>query len=417
MTNFKRFMVESAYFSKLIGKVKMKMQTTSRIVLIMLSMLFFGYVNANDTLVLASDSLLNEQLTRGVQSWKQGNALLAYQQLDSVNSQPVNASLAPVKVKSAVWTATYLQEQRKYKPAAAFLDSALAWSKLYNLSNEQRRVLDAYASWYTSTGNLKAALAVKEASWKLGDSLNSTTWQLKVDSLTANIETLQFELAGKDKAATEKEQVSTLDEDSKTFWILGIVIGILVLIIFLMNGNLQRLKNAPPPPLRRTPEPTLSKVVTLGNERKVTPVVPNEEKPVVEAKVVEAPKENYGLTARLSEVELVLIKADVLSIKGNGENKKVRAILDEYLSNMPSIIKQLDDAIADNKNDVILQSLGELKPYLDKFGMTSTSAWITEIDNEYPEAKMNKLLSKVFQVRNHCRRAADEAKALQEKMS
>jgi hypothetical protein len=77
----------------------------------------------------------------------------------------------------------------------------------------------------------------------------------------------------------------------------------------------------------------------------------------------------------------------------------------------------LDDAIADSKNDFIISSLTELKPYLDKFGMASTSAWILEIENEYPEVKMNKLLSKVFQVRNHCRRAADEAKALQEKIS
>lgn len=380
-------------------------------------MLFFERLNANDTLAVATNDLLNEQLTRAVQSWKQGNALLAYQQLDSINSQPLNETLAPVKVKSAIWTATYLQEQRKYKPASAFLDSALAWSKLYNLANEQRRVLDAYASWYTSTGNLKAALAVKEASWKLGDSLNTAIWQQKVDSIAASLEALQSEIARKDKAAAEKEQVSAIDGDTKTLWILGIVIAVLLIIIFLMNGNLQRLKNAPPAPLRRTPEPASSKVVTLGNERKVTPSIPNDEKTISETKVVEAPKENYGLTARLSEVELVLIKADVLSIKGNGENKTVRSILDDYLTNMPAIIKQLDDAIADSKNDIILSSLAELKPYLDKFGMVSTSAWILEIEREYPEAKMNKLLSKVFQVRNHCRRAADEAKALQEKMS
>jgi hypothetical protein len=268
----------------------MKMRTTFRIVLTVLSMLFFERLNANDTLAVATNDLLNEQLTRAVQSWKQGNALLAYQQLDSINSQPLNETLAPVKVKSAIWTATYLQEQRKYKPAAAFLDSALAWSKMYNLANEQRRVLDAYASWYTSTGNLKAALAVKEASWKLGDSLNTAIWQQKVDSIAANLEALQSEIARKDKAAAEKEQTSAIDGDTKTLWILGIVIAVLLIIIFLMNGNLQRLKNAPPAPLRRTPEPTSSKVVTLGNERKVTPSIPNEEKPSAETKVVEAPK-------------------------------------------------------------------------------------------------------------------------------
>jgi hypothetical protein len=410
-------MVESSYFSKLNEKVKMKKQTTSRIVLIVLTMLFLGRSNANDTLVVFTDSLLNEQLTRGVQSWKQGNALLAYQQLDSVNSKPINASIATVKVKSAIWTATYLQEQRKYRPAAAFLDSALAWSKLYNLFNEQKRVLNAYGNWYTATGNLKAAFAMKEASWKLADSLNTVNWQQKVDSIAADFEKLKAEIATKDKSAVEKEQVSAINGDTKTLWILGIVIAVLLIIIFLMNGNLQRLKNSPPAPLRRNPEPTSSKVVTVENERKVTASIPSEDKIVAEPKVVETPKENYGLTARLSEVELVLIKADVLSIKGKGENKTVRSILDEYLTNLPAIIKQLDDAIADNKNDIILRSLADLKPYLDKFGMVSTSAWILEVEREYPEVKMNKLLSKVFQVRNHCRRAADEAKALQEKMS
>jgi len=410
-------MVESSYFSELNEKVKMKKQTTSRIVLIVLTMLFLGRSNANDTLVVFTDSLLNEQLTRGVQSWKQGNALLAYQQLDSVNSKPINASIATVKVKSAIWTATYLQEQRKYRPAAAFLDSALAWSKLYNLFNEQKRVLNAYGNWYTATGNLKAAFAMKEASWKLADSLNTVNWQQKVDSIAANFEKLKAEIATKDKSAAEKEHVSAINGDTKTLWILGVVIAVLLIIIFLMNGNLQRLKNSPPAPLRRNPEPTSSKVVTVENERKVTSSIPSEDKIVAEPKVVETPKENYGLTARLSEVELVLIKADVLSINGRGENKTVRSILDEYLTNLPAIIKQLDDAIADNKNDIILRSLADLKPYLDKFGMVSTSAWILEVEREYPEVKMNKLLSKVFQVRNHCRRAADEAKALQEKMS
>ena len=201
-------------------------------------MLFFERLNANDTLVVTTDSLLNEQLTRGVQSWKQGNALLAFQQLDSINSQPINEIFATAKVKSAIWTATYLKEQRKYQPAVAFLDSALAWSKLYNLANERRRVLDAYASWYTATGNLKAALAVKEASWELGDSLNTVNWQHRVDSISANLEKLQSEIAGKDEAAAEKEQVSTIDGDNKTLWILGSLIALLLIIIFLMNGDI-----------------------------------------------------------------------------------------------------------------------------------------------------------------------------------
>jgi hypothetical protein len=48
--------------------------------------------------------------------------------------------------------------------------------------------------------------------------------------------------------------------------------------------------------------------------------------------------------------------------------------------------------------------------------MQGTLQLIQEIEDEASTEKVSKLLSRVFQVRNHCRRAADESKALLEKL-
>jgi hypothetical protein len=86
------------------------------------------------------------------------------------------------------------------------------------------------------------------------------------------------------------------------------------------------------------------------------------------------------------------------------------------MAQLPFIMKTLDDAITRNEADPILNSLEHLKPYLQTFGMSVTIKLISEIEAEAPTEKIAKLLSRVFQVRNHCRRAADEAKAILEKM-
>ena len=76
------------------------------------------------------------------------------------------------------------------------------------------------------------------------------------------------------------------------------------------------------------------------------------------------------------------------------------------------IIKNLDDAITTNDNEPIINALSYLKPYLTAFGMSATLAMLNEVESEAPTEKTTKLLSRVFQIRNHIRRAHDETKAL-----
>jgi hypothetical protein len=44
--------------------------------------------------------------------------------------------------------------------------------------------------------------------------------------------------------------------------------------------------------------------------------------------------------------------------------------------------------------------------------MSATLAMLNEVESEAPTEKTTKLLSRVFQIRNHIRRAHDESKAL-----
>jgi hypothetical protein len=79
-------------------------------------------------------------------------------------------------------------------------------------------------------------------------------------------------------------------------------------------------------------------------------------------------------------------------------------------------MKSLDKAITESDVDGIINSLGFLKTFLVPFGMETTINWIQEIEDEVQGgAKVSKLLSRVFQIRNHCRRALDETKSILEK--
>jgi hypothetical protein len=137
----------------------------------------------------------------------------------------------------------------------------------------------------------------------------------------------------------------------------------------------------------------------------------------VGASLGNTPVNPKDLTVKLAEVELVLIRPDILGRYGNGDWKSVKNLLNEYLSQLPLILKNLDDAITKSETAPILQGLEYLKPYLSPFGMNSTLALIREVEEDAVQVKASKLLSRVFQVRNHTRRAADEAKSILEKFS
>jgi hypothetical protein len=129
-----------------------------------------------------------------------------------------------------------------------------------------------------------------------------------------------------------------------------------------------------------------------------------------------APLPNRETLLRLQGVELVLIRPEVLAAYQNGDMKAIRNLLNEYMAQLPFIMKTLDDAINRNETAPILLSLQHVKSYLKVFGMQATEKLIGEVESESATEKVSKLLSRVFQVRNHCRRAADEAKSLLEKV-
>jgi hypothetical protein len=121
-------------------------------------------------------------------------------------------------------------------------------------------------------------------------------------------------------------------------------------------------------------------------------------------------KQSNSLVEKLARVELVFIRAEVLGEYGN--KKAVVKIINDYNTQLPLIIKNLDEAITTNDNEPIVTALSYLKPYLTAFGMAATLAMLNEVEAEAPTEKTTKLLSRVFQIRNHIRRAHDETKAL-----
>jgi tetrahydromethanopterin S-methyltransferase subunit B len=385
--------------------------------------------------IALSDSSLRETLTRAVQWWKLGKAKEAYLSLDTITGQPMTTENAATKIKASLWTANYLQAQRKIKPAAAFLDSAMIWAEKNALSDELIRTYEAYAEWHLASGNPKTAIVAREAAWKIKDSLNRQGVQERIDSLENVIDQLNEQKSEiindklSDRDAVREEAASW----KQWFYLLSAVCLALLVIIFLMNGTLQRLKNAPPAPAPASPRTRVEPVVTPPptpapvQQKKETKTITPVEKEKIAVAPVAAPEplrplappplSTKDIKFKLQDVELVLIRADVLAQYQNGETKAVRNILNEYMAQLPFIMKTLDDAITKNESDPILLSLEHLKQYLQAFGMQGTLKLIVEIEEEAKTEKVSKLLSRVFQVRNHCRRAADEAKALLEKLS
>ena len=363
-----------------------------------------------------SDSTLRETLTRAVQFWQSGKAKDAYLALDTITAEPLNAENAGTKVKAALWTANYLQAQYKVKSAAPFLDSALHWAEQYAPGEELAKAYDAYAAWHISAGNPKTALVSKEAAFKIRDSLGRAGMEHTIDSLQQVISTLnkeQEEIISNKQS--EAENVSSEAAGMKKWiYILGAICVVLLVVVFMMNGNLQRLRNSPPAPAPSTP-----RVRQETSGTKTEPVSTDNAAPVAEPVVKPAPTPvipKNDIITRLEEVELVLIRAESLGKYNNGEIKAIKNFLNEYMAQLPFIMKTLDDAITKNEAAPILNSLEHLKPYLQTFGMSGTMKLITEIETEAATEKVSKLLSRVFQVRNHCRRAADESKAILEKL-
>ena len=364
-----------------------------------------------------TEPALQDLLTRAVQSWQAGNASDAYTTLDSINYQELTEANASSKAKAALWTATYLQAQYKFRQAAIYLDSAMLFSTQFSKAEELKRTYEAYSSYYLATGNAKGAISSMQAATKIKDSLNQAASSQTIDSLQKEVAKLRQ--AAESNLPTENiSENKNVNAIGTSTIIVGVIAGILLIVILVLYGKLQRLRSLPPAPITRKVEKPAPSIIsekkpeaTTGEEVKISKQETGF--PKLEQQPVSSSINN--LTARLSEVELVLIRPEVLS--NYGDQKSIKSLLTEYNTQLPLIMKNLDDSITLNENEPILRSLEYLKPYLAAFGMQSTITMLKEIEDEAPSSKPTKLLSRVFQVRNHCRRALDESKSLLEKIN
>lgn len=370
---------------------------------------------------------LKQMIERAVASWKGGRAIDAFNTLDSINSQPVSNENASGKIQAALLSSDYLLLSRKIIPAKALIDSALLWSERFKIGDDKASAYQSLSKWYLTVGNWPAAFRAKESEWSFRDSFNRQNHAIEIDSLKRVIELAESNLR------IMKESV---DQDSarsgwKAFslpsgfgWVL--IIGLLLLVVLLYYRAQQQkprpsviLPSAPAafsgssqPQTGGAPSGPSNPVFDFNTQGASTST--ESEAPQQTPEPVAPP--NKDTLLRLQGVELVLIRAEVLASYQNGELKAIRNLLNEYMAQLPFIMKTLDEAINRNETAPILISLQHVKGYLKLFGMQATEKLIWEVESESSTEKVSKLLSRVFQVRNHCRRAADEAKSLLEKI-
>jgi len=402
-----------------------------KICLILLIIPAFNFSTPADQL---EGEALEELLSRGNQHWQEGRPVQAFVTLDSINSTTADGANAGVKIRASLQTARYLQAQRKFNASYRFLDSALVWGRQYGSSADMMAAYELYSEIYLSVNNVQGALASREAARKIADSLSRVSHQALVDSFQTVIDTLVKRIAYMEdvsnrNAASESGEVTRL-----TYWVYGLTAAclLLLIILFLVNGQLQRIRRLPPAPASYTTIPAQPLVVPSVTPRiPEVPAIPKEPEqtlpeqreatgtvsPTAEPSVAMPSPASRNIEVRLREVELVLINPEVLALYNNGEAKAIRNLLQDYLARHSALLKELDDAIVKNEAAPILNILHGMMDFLDAFGMQVSIKLIKEIEEDAPREKVAKLLSRVFQVRNHCRRAADEAKALLEKLS
>lgn len=409
--------------------------TTGRLAIkFCLILLIFPAFNYSKPLDQGEGDNLEQLLSRGIQHWQEGRPVQAFVTLDSINNTTADAANAGVKISASLQTARYLQAQRKFNASYRFLDSALVWGQQYGSSAEVMAAYELYSEIYLSVNNVQGAMASREAARKIADSLSRVSHQALVDSLETVIDTLAKRITGMEDISNRKTSAESGEAARLTYWVYGLTAAcvILLIILFLVNGQLQRIRRLPPAPASYTTIPAQPLVVPPVTPRvPEVPVIPKEQEQtqpeerkaaVTETTPTESPATlpspaSRNIAVKLREVELVLINPGVLALYNNGEPKAIRNLLQDYLTKYGALMKELDEAIVKNEAAPILNILHSMMNFLEAFGMQVSIKLVKEIEEDAPREKVAKLLSRVFQVRNHCRRAADEAKALLEKLS
>ncbi len=363
-----------------------------RYILFFLSLFLFDNLLAasNEKSKSANNSDLNYLqgvYERGVNFGEQGDILKSFTTLDSLRTAKLTAENSLIKSRGMLYLALSSLKQGNYKYATVYSDLALFFGKDSLSTNELISVYEIMISCYGKLNNKSKATQYVNLKKAIEDSLSSAKIQFEVDSLKQLVEEQKLKFLN-DSIQKNKQQLLNLKEETKTNnnnFILYISIFIITLIAIVVL------------------------VISLKKKNKII------QKEILTPNDISKPqnnsvKQSNSLVDKIDRVELVFIRAEVLGEYGN--KKTVIKIISDYNTQLPLIIKNLDEAITTNDNEPIINALSYLKPYLTAFGMSATLAMLNEVEAEAPTEKTTKLLSRVFQIRNHIRRAHDETKAL-----
>lgn len=363
-----------------------------RYVLFFLSLFSVDFLLAtsidNDKSVKSPDlNYLQKIYERGVYYGEHGDILKSFSTLDSLRTAKLTSETGKIKSRGMLYLASSSLKQGNYKYAIVYADLALLFGKDSLTTNEFISIYDLMISCNEKLNNKTKVSEYVKLKKVIEDSLNAAKIQFEVDSLKRIVEAQRIKFLNdsiqqnKDRLLNQQKEVKANNDNL----ILYISIFIIVLVSILVL------------------------VFSFKKKNKVKEITPTKE--ISKPQNISV-KQSTSLAEKIARVELVFIRAEVLGEYGN--KKTVIKIINDYNTQLPLIIKNLDEAITTNDNEPIINALSYLKPYLTAFGMSATLAMLNEVEAESATEKTTKLLSRVFQIRNHIRRAHDETKALSE---
>lgn len=329
---------------------------------------------------------LNQIYDRGVKYWELGNGRAAYYTLDSLRKVTQTPENAAIKSKGMLYLGKCFYSQKNYRYTINYLKASLEFGE--NLLSVETRlsIYEMMITCHHETSNSTQEAYFTQLKKSITDSIQTAKMQFQVDSLKQALEAQKNAPGATNENENPDVTESTTTSGSNTTNNYILIIAIAVIAIAILLFLLFRKKES-------------------GTNNKSNSI----EIPKIDAG---NSKGSNALVEKIAKVELVFIRAEVLGEYGN--KKTVVKIINDYNTQLPLIIKNLDDAITTNDNEPIINALSYLKPYLTAFGMSATLAMLNEVEAESATEKTTKLLSRVFQIRNHIRRAHDETKALSE---
>jgi len=334
-----------------------------------------------------TDVELNQKFERGVGLIQSGDIVSGCAILDSFILFNPTQQYSNIKSKAMTELAKYFYDKSKFQYVINYVDLAIKFGKDSIAMDSRLLMYDMLINSYHNTNNNSKEAFYIQLKKSTSDSLATIKMQLQVDSLKQELENKKNipDTTTEKRNQTVNQPTSTIEKNnSNNNYLLIIAISFTAIIILLF-------------------------MLLRKNKESINVKTTNKEIPKID---VATNKSSQGLVEKIAKVELVFIRAEVLGEYGN--KKTVVKIINDYNTQLPLIIKNLDEAITTNDNEPIINALSYLKPYLTAFGMSTTLAMLNEVESEAPTEKTTKLLSRVFQIRNHIRRAHDETKALVE---